>query len=100
MRCILRKSALIVVVCCKIHNFIIDQRMAREGDEIDHGAGLTAVSNPLNGVGGNPDDFAQDILHCEPDIARHVRQGDGSAREEIADFLEWQGFIRPARARR
>jgi DDE superfamily endonuclease len=52
MRCTLLKAALIVVACCKIHNFIIDRRIAREGDEIDHGAGLPAVSDPLKGVSG------------------------------------------------
>jgi hypothetical protein len=44
-------------VCCKIHNVIIDQRISREGDEIDLGAGWPAVSDSLNGVSGSPDVF-------------------------------------------
>jgi hypothetical protein len=66
MRCTLRKAAFTVVVCSKIHNFIIDQRIAREGDEIEHGAGLPAISDPLNGVSSSTEVFSQDILHCEP----------------------------------
>jgi hypothetical protein len=69
MRCILRKAALIVVVCCKIHNCIIDLRIAREVDDIDHGSGVPAGSDPLKDVRSGPDIFSQDTLHCEPEIA-------------------------------
>jgi hypothetical protein len=83
MRCTLRKAALIVVVCCNIHNFIIDERISREGDKIDLGTGRPAVSDPLNGVSVSPEVFSQEFLHWEREIRRHVRPDDGSARRRL-----------------
>jgi hypothetical protein len=99
MRCTLVKAARIVVVCCKLHNFIIEERVRREGAGIDHGAGTPVGSDPDNHVLGAPDIFSQGDLYCEPEVSRHVRQGDGAVREGIADFLELSGLVRPSRRR-
>jgi hypothetical protein len=99
MRCTIVKAARIVVVCCRLNNFIIEERVRREGANIDHGAGAPVGSDPDNHVLGAPDVFSQDDLHCEPEVARHVRQGDGAVRESMADFLELSGLVRPSRRR-
>jgi DDE superfamily endonuclease len=99
MRCTLVKAARIVVVCCKLHNFIIEERLRREGSDIDHGAGAPGGSDPDNHVLGAPDVISQGDLHCEPEVARHVRQGDGAVRESMTDFLELSGLFWPSRRR-
>jgi hypothetical protein len=40
MRCTLVEADRIVVVCCKIHNFIFEKQGRREGADIDHSAGV------------------------------------------------------------
>jgi DDE superfamily endonuclease len=66
MRCTLVKAARIVVVCCKMHSLIIEERLRREGTDIDHSAGAPGGSDPDNHVLGAPDVISQDDLHCEP----------------------------------
>jgi hypothetical protein len=99
MRCTLVKASRIVVVCCELHKFIIEERFRREGADIDHGAGTPIGSDPDNNVLGAPNVFSQDDLHCEPDASRHVRQGDGAVRESISDFVKFSGLVRPSRRR-
>jgi hypothetical protein len=96
MRCTLVKAARIVVVCCKLHNFIIEERFRREGANIDHGAGAPVGSDPDNRVLGASNVFSQDDLHRELEVKRHVRQGDGALRKGIADFLNFSGLMRPS----
>jgi hypothetical protein len=98
MRCTLAKSSLIIVVCCKIH-YIVGQRIARDVDEADCGAGLSAGGDPDNDVQGDAEVFDQGHLHCEPDVARHIRQGDVGRQETMADYLQYVGFIRQSRRR-
>jgi DDE superfamily endonuclease len=93
MRCTLSKSSLIIAVCCKIHNYIVDQRIARDGDDADC-AGLSAGGDPDNDVQGDAE-----VLHCVPDVALHIRQGDVGPRETMADYLQYVGFIRQSRRR-
>jgi hypothetical protein len=99
MKCSIVKAARIVVVCCKLHNFIIEERFRREGANIDHGAGAPVGSDPENRVLGVPDVLSQDDLQLEAELARHVRQGDGAVRESMADLLELNGLASPSRRR-
>jgi DDE superfamily endonuclease len=94
MRYTLVKAARIVVVRCKFHNFIIEQRLRREGADICHGAGVPVGSDPDNHVLGAPDVISQDDLHREPEVARHARQGNGSLREGMTEFLALSGLFR------
>jgi hypothetical protein len=97
MRCTLVKAAWIVVVCCKLQNFIIEERFRREGANTDHGAGAPVGSDPDNRVLGAPNVFSQDDLHRELEVARHVRQKEGALTESIAELLNLSGLIRPSR---
>jgi hypothetical protein len=82
-------------VCCKLHKFIIEERVRREGADIDHVAGAPVGSDPDYHVLGALDVFSQDHLHREPEDARHFRQGDRAVQDAMADFLELSGLVHP-----
>jgi hypothetical protein len=98
MRCTLKKATRVVVVC-KLHNFIIDERLAREGTQSTADEFSTTPADADNLVAGAAEVHIQDILHCEPDVARHVRQGSPALRERLTDELERLGYRRPPRCR-
>jgi DDE superfamily endonuclease len=63
MRCTLKKATRIVVVVCKLRNFIIDQRLAREGAQATAVEFLTTPADADNHVAGAAEVHIQDILH-------------------------------------
>jgi hypothetical protein len=77
MRCTLVNAARIVVVCCKLQNFIIEERFRREGANTDHSAGAPVGSAPDNRVLGAPNVFSQDDLHRELEVARQSGKRKG-----------------------
>jgi DDE superfamily endonuclease len=99
MRCTLKKATRVVVVVCKLHNFIIDERRAREGPQYKANEFSTTPADAVNHVAGAAEVHIQDIVHCEPDAARHVRQGLSALRERLTAELERLGDRRPPRCR-
>jgi hypothetical protein len=93
MRCSVKKTSRIVVVCCKIHNFIIDRRLER-GDDND-----TEDLQPDddNCVAGEPQVHIQDELHMEAEVARHIRHEVGGLRDRLSDRIYELGLRRPPR---
>jgi DDE superfamily endonuclease len=81
MRCTLKKATRVVVVVCKLHHVIIDERPAREGPQSTANEFSTTPADADNRVAGAAEVHIQDVLHCEPDAARHVRQGLPALRE-------------------
>jgi hypothetical protein len=100
MRCTLKKATrVVVVVVCKLHNLIIDERPAREGPQSTVNEFSTTPADADNHVAGAAEVHIQDILHSEPDAARHVRQGSRALTERLTAELERLGYRRPPRCR-
>jgi DDE superfamily endonuclease len=78
LRCSLAKASKISVVCCKLHQYIVDQR-----DKAGITAGVPSVPavDPNNRTQGQVQVFVQDVLHLDSEASRHVRQGQGAADE-------------------
>jgi DDE superfamily endonuclease len=93
MRCSVKKASNIVVVCCKVHNFIIDQRLER-GDRND-----TEDLQPDadNCIVGEPQVHIQDDLHMEDQAGRHIRHEVGGLRDRLSDRIHEIGIRRPPR---
>jgi DDE superfamily endonuclease len=80
LRCSLEKSTKIIVVCAKLHNFILDERAKNLG--VDSGVEFEVPGpDPDNDVQGDAEVYLQDLLHMEPDVSRHVRQGSTTRRD-------------------
>jgi hypothetical protein len=97
LRCSLSKASKIIVVCCKLHNYIIDQR-----DKTGITAGLPSVPavDPDNRTQGQAQVFLHDVLILGSEVSRHVRQGPCELREVIASQLRNLGLKRPTDASR
>jgi DDE superfamily endonuclease len=65
MRYTLKKATRVVVVGYKLHNFIIDERRAREGPQPKGNEFSTTPADADNHVAGAAEVQIQDILHCE-----------------------------------
>jgi hypothetical protein len=95
-RCSLEKSTKIIIVCTKLHNFILDERAKNMG--MDSSTEFEVPGpDPDNDVQGNTEVYLQDLLHMEPEVSRHVRQGSSTRRDELAHQLYTLGLRRPAR---
>jgi hypothetical protein len=99
MRCTLKKATRVVVVVCKLHIFIIDERPAREGPQSAANGFSTTPAEADNHVAGAAEVHIEDILHCEPDAARHLRQCSLSLRERLTAEFERLGYRRLPRCR-
>jgi hypothetical protein len=89
-----REQPELLVVCAKLHNYIIDQRIGR-GDNLDFND--IPGPDPDNNVQGEPEVFLRDYLHLDREVARHIRQGSGTLRDELANQLRILGLQRPGR---
>jgi hypothetical protein len=83
MRCTLKKATRVVIVVCKLHKFIIDERLAREESQSTADEFSTTPADADNHVAGAAEVHTQDILHCKPEVARHVRQGSPGLPEKL-----------------
>ena len=89
LRYSLKTDTLIIMVACKLHNFIIDSR-----DEIYYNI-LDVVDE--NNVQGSPTVHIQNYLHTEQDSQRTRRRDreESTVRDEIAQQLNILGLLRP-----
>jgi DDE superfamily endonuclease len=94
LRCSLARATRMCLVCAKLHNYLIDQRIGR-GDNLD----FNDIPGPDldNTVRGEPEIFLQNYLHLDGEVARHIRQCSGTLRDELANQLRILGLVRPAR---
>jgi hypothetical protein len=99
MRCTLKKATRVVVVVCKLHIFVICERPAREGPQSAANEFSTTPADADNHVAGAAEVHIQDILHCKPDAARHVRLCSPSLRERLTAEFARLGYRRPPRCR-
>ena len=85
----LETDTFIVMVACKLHNFIIDSR-----DESYYNI-LDVVDE--NNVHGSPSVHVQNYLHTEQDSQRTRRRDreESTVRDEIAQQLNILGLLRP-----
>jgi hypothetical protein len=91
MRCSVEKAALIVVVCCRIHNFSLQNPAEQNEAET-----FCAPPDPDNRVNGRPTVFTQDELHVDARPRLHrPAENRCSTRDRIARELHLQGFSRP-----
>jgi hypothetical protein len=93
MKCSVEKASRIVVVCCKLHNFITDQRLER-GDK--YGA-EDQQPDADNCVVGEPQEHIQDELHMEDQVARHIRHEVGGLRDRLSNRIHELGLRPPPR---
>jgi hypothetical protein len=88
-----KKASRTVVVCCKVHNFVMDQRLER-GDRND---AEDLQPDADNCVVGEPQVHIQDELHVEDQVARHIRHEVGGLRDRHSDRIHESGLRRPPR---
>lgn len=88
LRCNLMKATSIVVICCKLHNFIMD---TDDDDKFN-----TIPTHHLNNVHGEALVHLQDFNHSEPWIGRGRQRcrENNAVREGVADSLQELGFVR------
>lgn len=89
LRFSLATNTLIIMVACKLHNFIIDSRDDTYYNQLD-------IAED-NNVQGSPTVYIQDYLHTEQDLqrSRNRQREDSSIRDEIASELNVLGLLRP-----
>jgi hypothetical protein len=94
LRCSRAKASKILVVCCKLHNYIIDQQ-----DKAGITAGVPSVPavEPDNHTQGQAQVFVQDVLHLDLEASRHVRQRPCELRDSIVNQMRDLGLKRPTR---
>jgi len=85
----LAKDTLILMVACKLHNFII------ESGDLSYFDSLEVADE--NNVAGKPVVYLQNDLHTEQHIqrSRQRRRENSSLRDSIASRLSLLGLIRP-----
>jgi DDE superfamily endonuclease len=96
LMCSLAKATKIIIVCVTLHIFILDERARRLGGDVDMEFDIPGPG-PDNNVQGDAEVFLQDHLHMDTEASRHVRQGLGTRRDELAHQLYALGLQRPAR---
>jgi hypothetical protein len=95
LRYSLEKSTKIVIVCAKLHDFILDERAKNMRTDSDTEFEVPGP-DPDNDVQGNAELYLQDLLHVEPEVSRHVRRGSSTTRDELAHQLYTLGLRCPA----
>jgi hypothetical protein len=91
LRCSVMKSTLTIIVCCKLHNFIMDSENHQWATKI-------LSDDPDNHISGRPVVYLQDELHKDVERVRgrHIDREITDLRQNIAEALTELGYKRPA----